>query len=371
MPERFWRFQNATGGKAELILYGDIAERTWWGDEVTPKQFAKDLAALGDVDEIVVRINSGGGDVFAAQTIGNKLEDHPATVTAKLDGLCASAATIVACHCDKVVAARDSAYMVHPVKVGVRGYVDAKQLSQMQDAIRVLRETIVDLYARKTGRSKDEVAGWMDATKWWTATEAMENGFVDELAGEEGQVAVENRDGLLFVNSVGTGLPFDTAPDFVQKRSAPAKGTGSFVNNTPTKAPGKTEKEEQTMHNETEIKTVDDLRRAYPELVDQIEQAAAAAERTRIQDIEEMTVAGSETLAQEAKFKKPVSAADFAKAAMKQAKAQGSDYWKAAKDDAGKSGVEKLGQEPPAEGGDDAIMDEFMDALRDQGGQKQ
>ena len=107
MPKPFWKFQNVAGGRAELLLYGDISDSTWWGDEVTPKQFAEDLDKLGAVSEITVRINSGGGDVFAAQTIGNLLEQHPANVVARIDGLCASSATIVACHCDRVVAAND------------------------------------------------------------------------------------------------------------------------------------------------------------------------------------------------------------------------------------------------------------------------
>ena len=95
MPEnkKFWKFCNQAGNKVELLLYGDISQTNWWGDEVTPKQFAEELAGLGALDEITVRINSG--DVFAAQAIGNQLEQHPAAVTAKIDGLCASAATIL------------------------------------------------------------------------------------------------------------------------------------------------------------------------------------------------------------------------------------------------------------------------------------
>lgn len=95
MPEnkKFWKFCNQAGNKVELLLYDDISQTSWWGDEVTPKQFAEELAGLGALDEITVRINSG--DVFAAQAIGNQLEQHPAAVTAKIDGLCASAATIL------------------------------------------------------------------------------------------------------------------------------------------------------------------------------------------------------------------------------------------------------------------------------------
>ena len=93
MPDskKFWQFRNQADNTVELLLYGDISQTSWWGDEVTPKQFADELAGLGALDKIVVRINSGGGDVFAAQAIGNLLEQHPAEVSAKIDGLCASA----------------------------------------------------------------------------------------------------------------------------------------------------------------------------------------------------------------------------------------------------------------------------------------
>ena len=133
---KFWQFRNLADDdqKAELLLYGDISERSWWEDAATPKRFADDLAALGDVKEITVYINSGGGDVFAAQAIGNMLERNAATVTAHIDGLCASAATIVACHADKVVAAADGSYMVHPVSMGVCDYLTAEDMEKLKQA---------------------------------------------------------------------------------------------------------------------------------------------------------------------------------------------------------------------------------------------
>ena len=121
MAGKFWTFKNRTADSAELLLYGDISDTSWFGDEVTPRQFADDLSAMGGVKNITVRINSGGGDVFAAQAIGNLLEASAAETTAMIDGLCASAATIVACHCDRVMAAEDGTYMVHPVKMGLCG----------------------------------------------------------------------------------------------------------------------------------------------------------------------------------------------------------------------------------------------------------
>ena len=156
----------------------------------------------------------------------------------------------------------------------------------------------------------------MDETSWWTAAQAKENGFIDELTDEADGTVIENRDGLLFVNSVNTHLPFDKAPNFVQSsKAAPASCS---VNN-------KCHKEVTNMANE--IKTVDDLRGAYPALVNEIEEAAANKatndERQRIHDIEDMAVSGSEALTNEAKFTKPVSASEYAVAVMKAAKESG------------------------------------------------
>lgn len=115
-----------------------------------------------------------------------------------------------------------------------------------------------------------------------------------------------------------------------------------------------------------EIKTADDLRQAYPALVDQIEQAAADRatneERERIRDIEEMALPGSEEITAEAKFTKPVSASDYAKAAMKRAKEQGSEYLNNAKADAKNSGAGTVENTPPA-----GKTDEFLDAIKSVG----
>ncbi len=348
--DKFWKFCNlADSQKAELFLYGDISETSWWGDEVTPKQFADDLAALGDVTEITVYINSGGGDVFAAQAIGNQLERNAATVTVHIDGLCASAATIVACHADKVVAAADSTYMVHPVSMGVCGYLTADEMRDYLKALDATRESIVSLYAKKTGHDADECAKWMDETNWWTADEAKENGFVDEVDDEEDAV-VENRNGILFVNSIGTHLPFNEAPEFVRNRAKAKKPAARPENKTPAEQP---EHDDHGEVKDMEIKTVDDLRKVYPDMVAQIENDAATAERTRIKEIEDSTLPGAEDEANEAKFVKPVDSAAFAKAMIANMKAkqnaQGKDYLDKAKKSAQNSGANDIQNPPPAD----------------------
>ena len=363
MPNKFWNFRScADGTSAELLLYGDISDRSWWGDEVTPKQFADDLNKLGAVSEITVRINSGGGDVFAAQAIGNLLEQHKAAVTARIDGLCASAATIIACHCGKVIAANDSIYMVHPVRMGVFGYVDETRLKEYQAALDTIRESILSLYVKKTGRGKEELAGWMDATSWWTSAEAKENGFVDELTDSGEQAVVEDRNGMLFVNSVSMNLPIDKAPEFLRNSLTAANTVSRPINTASAETSTKTKEEKKV-----EIKTVDDLRREYPALVDQIEQAAAQKaennERQRIQDIEEMAIPGTEAVTAEAKFIKPVSASDYAKSAMKLIRNQGAAMMNGLQRDADGSGVNGVKSQSPQNGG----ADEFLDAIRDAG----
>ena len=373
MPKKkFWQFCNQTEESAELLLYGDISDRSWWGDEVTPKQFNEDLNALGDVKDITVRINSGGGDVFAATAIGNALEQHKASITARIDGLCASAATIVACHCNKVVAANDSTYMIHPVRMGMLGYMDATGLQKCIEALSTIRDNIINLYAKKTGRNIDEVAEQMDNTSWFTAAQAKENGFVDELIDEtEDETVVENRGGLLFVNSVGTHIPFTDAPKFVQDSLAHVPAADGFVNTqTPAKTPGGNDpnKEEEDM----EFKNIEELKNAYPEFCKQIaDQAAAEAtnvERQRIRDIMDMQMPGAEDIANSAMFEKAISAEDFAKEAIKNMKAQGAQYLKGIQDDATQGNANTV-QSAPAPMND--VDEEFINAIREANGKKE
>ena len=363
--EPFWKFKNLAEDdeKAELLLYGDIAERSWWDDTATPKKFADDLAALGSVKEITVYINSGGGDVFAAQAIGNMLERNSATVIAHIDGLCASAATIVACHADKVVAAADASYMVHPPSMGVCDYLTAEDMRNCLKALDTIRGNIVTLYAKKTGRSEDECETWMDETNWWTAAQAKENGFVDEVDDEESDAVVENRNGMLFVNSIGMGLPFDKAPDFVKSRMG-AKTPGGFSN--ATNNPGQTgTQEEEAM----EIKNKDDLMKAYPDMVNEIRKDAAMdainRERARIKDIQDMTLPGMEQTMQDALYgEHPMDATAYAKEVAKAAKKQAQNHVTALHDDAKNSGANGV------QGGGDDQTDVYMDALRSVGKKK-
>lgn len=256
---------------------------------MTPQAFAADLATIPAMDDLTVRICSGGGDVWAAQAIGAMLENRLGTVTAQIEGICASAATIVASHCKVVKAAEDATYMIHPIKVNPNGFVDMEGLKQLMDALTVMRTNVLNQYAKKTGHTVEEVAAWMDATSWWTAAEAKENGFIDEITESNQTAKIENRNGALFVNSIAVPGTFDDAPEFVRNRAvvAPATTEG-FVNNTDPA--GKPDKNDGG--NDMEFKNADELRNGCPDLVKEIvDEAHAEAqkqERDRLAAIDEI-----------------------------------------------------------------------------------
>ena len=332
--KHFWNFQPASGDNPpELILYGDIASETWWGDEVTPRQFTEELDALGAVPEIVVRINSGGGDVFAANAIYTRLKDNAAKITVKIDGWAASAATIIAMAGDSIEIPGNGVFMVHDPALGLLGYFNETELAKMTDELKVIKQSIVNAYTLKTGKDAADVAAIMAAETWYDGKQAVDAGFCDKLMFEDAETTVENA-AKVVVNSVSLDLTrFPNMPVSLLNRMT-ARTPGGFSNKTNHK---NTEKERNTMDGIEKITTVDGLKAAFPDLTRQIEDAATTAERKRIQDIEDVALAGYESIVNDAKFNNPIAAGDVAKAIVAAQKKQGGTYIKNRDDDAQKS----------------------------------
>ena len=160
-----------------LFLNGTIAEESWFDDEVTPALF-KDELNSGEGD-ITVWINSPGGDCIAAAQIYNMLMNYKGNVTVKIDGIAASAASVIAMAGNKVIVSPVSMIMIHnPATIA------AGDTSEMQKAIAMLdevKESIINAYEIKTGLSRAKLSHLMDAETWMDANSAIEMGFADEI----------------------------------------------------------------------------------------------------------------------------------------------------------------------------------------------
>lgn len=204
--KKCWKIRNAADSseEAELLIYGDISDETWWGDEVTPRQFHDDLATLEGKD-LCVRINSGGGDVFAAVAIYNQLKTYGGKVTTRIDGLAASAATIIACAGEQVIMPSNALFMIHNPAMFAFGGYDANEMRECAEQLDIVKQTIVNTYLTRSSLSKEELCQMMDDETWMTADEALDYGFVDTIDEKE---AVTNslRGGRLIMNSVSCDL---------------------------------------------------------------------------------------------------------------------------------------------------------------------
>ena len=165
----------------DIDVYGDIGDESDEGG-VTAVSFVR---ALRDADgeDVTIHINSSGGSVFDANTMAEALRGYKGHTTASIEGLAASAASYFALTADDVVINPSALMMIHnPWDFAVG---DAEDMRKKADMLDKARSTISAQYARKTGRTVDEIEGLMDAETWFTAQEAIEFGLVDRMSNSE------------------------------------------------------------------------------------------------------------------------------------------------------------------------------------------
>ena len=184
--KKFWNWKNrtvqdsGTGGETTervLELNGTIAEDSWFDDDVTPQLFKEELNA-GNGD-ITVWINSPGGDCVAAAQIYNMLTDYSGNVTVKIDGIAASAASVIAMAGDKVLVSPVSMMMIHnPATIAWGDSAEMQKAVAMLDEV---KESIINAYEIKTGLDRKKLSKLMDAETWMDANSAVEYGFADGI----------------------------------------------------------------------------------------------------------------------------------------------------------------------------------------------
>lgn len=177
--KKFWDFKALDEKTGELTLYGEISDISWWGDEITPKQFKEDLDALGDIDVLNVYINSPGGNVFAGQTIHSMLKRHKATINVYVDGLAASIASVIAMAGDRVIMPRNAMMMIHNPWTIAMG--NAQELRKTADDLDKAGQSMIEAYLSKASIERDKIAELMEAETWLSAEECLEYGFADEI----------------------------------------------------------------------------------------------------------------------------------------------------------------------------------------------
>jgi ATP-dependent Clp protease protease subunit len=207
LKRKFWNWVRNEESRT-LYLDGAIAEETWFGDEITPKQFKNEL--FSENGDITIWINSPGGDVFAASQIYNMLMDYPGQVTVKIDGIAASAASVIAMAGGEVLMSPVSMMMIHnPMTIA---FGDSGEMEKAIAMLGEVKESIINAYELKTGLSRAKLSHLMDAESWFNAKKAVELGFADAILFTATNESSPENEGLIFsnlavVNSLINKLP--------------------------------------------------------------------------------------------------------------------------------------------------------------------
>ena len=207
MSKKFWNWVKNEDGRT-LYLDGAISEETWFGDEVTPKQFKSEL--LSGSGDITIWINSPGGDVFAASQIYNMLMDYKGKVTVKIDGLAASAASVIAMAGGEVLISPVAMLMIHnPMTIAFGDTVEMEKAISMLSEV---KESIINAYELKTGLTRAKLSNLMDAESWFNAKKAVELGFADKIMFLNESEQVPTNEGVIFSNMAVTNSLLSKLP---------------------------------------------------------------------------------------------------------------------------------------------------------------
>lgn len=336
----------------EVNLYGEVVSNVptdfWTGERVEGlyivlSDFLNDMETIKDKKNVTFHINSPGGEVFAGVSIYNRMKEFTGNVTTIVDGLAASAASIIAQGGKTRKVCNGSLTMIHGASSFMIGYYNANQLKDDWNKINAIDKSISEIYASCTGIDKEKIKNMMVKTTWMSAQEAVENGFADEVV-DSGTVtmSLNQSKSLLTVNGITMNarglfeLP-DNIP--VEKAAAGTKPDGINAQNKGG-----------------EKMTVEELKKDYPDLVDQIRteavqtaqknavKEAVDAEVKRLKEIDE--IAGKiqdQKLVQDAKYgENRMSAGDLALAALKAQADAGSAYLQAMNKDVESSGANEV-----------------------------
>ena len=344
----------------EINMYGEIVEAVptdfWTGEPIEGNfiavdRFLRDLDDLKDKKNITVHINSVGGDLYGGIAIYNRLKALPGNVTTVNDGLAASAGSIIfqAGNTRKVHAG--SNIMIHQAMGFLYGYYQTKDLKEAIKQLDAGNKAAVNVYAEASGREPEAMKAMLDKETWLTGQEAVDAGLADEVIGDDMPVSMSLTADRRHM--VVNGVSLSTRGMTNIPARIPVMPAAMAVSPAAEKPP--IDKQKTERGNEMEIKNVQELRAAYPELVNQIEAAAREAgqtdgvnaERARMQGIEAIENAiADKDLIHNAKYKEPLTAEQLAFKAMQAQAAIGATMLSKMEADAGASGASAVEATP-------------------------
>jgi ATP-dependent Clp protease protease subunit len=365
---KFWNVVSAADDDAaEITMYGDVCAQQpvdWWTGEpepglyITPEGFMEDLAAVKDKSQITIKLNSCGGDLYTGIAIHNALKGLKGHKTVIVEGIAASAASVIACAGDDVQVYPGSMIMIHGVAGLFYDYMTIGDLKQAVKGFDAAEQAIAEIYHAKTGTEVEALRSMMTKETWMVGQSAVDKGFADTLLSEEGPAMSLSADKkMLLVAGVRHDVSaFKGIPEGIPvSKEKPAAG-GSH-NTRPANNAGETKKGGNPM-------TEAELRAQFPEIVASIENAAAtsavAAERARLQDIEAIEAQiGDAELIKNAKYgENPCDAAHLALEAMKKQAAQGAAFVANLADDAKQSKTGEVTGKPNGGNADEGADDQ-------------
>ncbi|SDY43005.1 head maturation protease, ClpP-related [Bacillus sp. 166amftsu] len=169
------------GDSSTITIYGSIGE-SWWGESTSAKDIEN---ALNNVksDTVTLRLNSGGGDVFDGIAIYNQLKNHSAKVIVHVDGLAASAASLIAMAADELIMNTGSMLMIHEASTFAWG--TKSDIQKTLNALEGIDKSIADIYMTRFEGERSEIETMIENETWFTASEAVEIGLADKVDEEE------------------------------------------------------------------------------------------------------------------------------------------------------------------------------------------
>ena len=345
-PTKFWNIASVGEDSGEIVLYGDVVARQpvdWWTGEpepglyIAPESFMEDLAAVKGKSNITIKINSTGGDLYTGIAIHNAIKGLSGHKVVIVEGIAASAASVIACAGDEVQVYPGSMVMIHGVAGLLMDYYTLADLKKLQKDFDASERAIAEIYHAKTGLAVDQLRTMMTRETWMVGQEAIDNGFADTLlAGDGPAVSLSADKQVLLVAGIRHSM----------------RGLHHIPSTIPIAAHAAGKINLPDSRKDDKPMTLEEMKSQYPDLIAGLEQQAAETareqERSRIREIDSIAAGVRDAqLVEEAKYgENACTAEQLALRAMRKQAALGAQHLRDRAIDYEESGADKIGAAP-------------------------